>query len=80
MKEGGIPAVTAAAEDAGSRGFLRSIRTVERASYSTRIGNETAYTVFATSDLRGSLERNPAPTLVVTGENEVLARTRGWQT
>jgi pimeloyl-ACP methyl ester carboxylesterase len=82
LKEGGIPAVTAAAEE---RWFTAGFREkypdrVER-RMAELLANHTpsysaAYTVFATSDLGDRLSEITNPTLVVTGEHDVGSNTR----
>ncbi len=82
LKEGGIPAVTAAAEE---RWFTAEFRAkhperVERRMAELLANDPTsyaaAYTVFATSDLGDRLSEIRHPTLVVTGENDVGSNTR----
>ena len=82
LKEGGIAAITAAAEE---RWFTPEFR----ASHPDRVKRRmaellandavsymAAYTVFATSDLGHRLAEIQHPTLVVTGENDVGSNTR----
>jgi pimeloyl-ACP methyl ester carboxylesterase len=82
LKEGGIPAVTAAAED---RWFTAEFRAGQPERVAQRmaelLANDTpsyaaAYTVFATSDLGHRLGEIRHPTLVATGENDVGSNTR----
>jgi pimeloyl-ACP methyl ester carboxylesterase len=82
LEEGGIPAVTAAAEE---RWFTPEFRQqhperVEQRMAELRANDLTsykaAYRVFATSDLGHRLQDIPHPTLVVTGENDVGSNTR----
>lgn len=82
LKEGGIPAVTAAAED---RWFTAEFRAKHPERVAQRmaelLANDTpsyaaAYTVFATSDLGERLGEIRHPTLVATGENDVGSNTR----
>jgi pimeloyl-ACP methyl ester carboxylesterase len=82
LKESGIDAITAAAEE---RWFTPEFR----AKYPERVGRRMAellandpvsyaavYTVFATSDLGHRLTEIHHPTLIVTGENDVGSNTR----
>jgi pimeloyl-ACP methyl ester carboxylesterase len=82
LKEGGIPAVTAAAEE---RWFTPEFRAKYPERVAQRIAellaNDTAsyaaaYTVFATSDLGDRLSEIHHPTLVATGENDVGSNVR----
>ena len=82
LQEGGIPAVTAAAEE---RWFTEEFRArhPERvlARMTELLANDVpsyaaAYTVFATSDLGDRLGEIRHPTLIATGENDVGSNTR----
>lgn len=82
LKDKGIEAVTAAAED---RWFTPEFK----AKYPERVAQRmaellandrpsyaAAYTVFATGDLGDKLQRIELPTLIVTGENDVGSNVR----
>jgi pimeloyl-ACP methyl ester carboxylesterase len=82
LKEGGIPAVTAAAEE---RWFTPEFRARHPERVAQRMAEllandpasyAAAYTVFATSDLGNRLSEIGHPTLVATGENDVGSNTR----
>ncbi len=82
LREKGIAAITAAAED---RWFTPEFRAAHSDQVEKRmaelVNNDpeayaAAYTVFATSDLADRLEKITHPTLVITGENDVGSNTR----
>jgi pimeloyl-ACP methyl ester carboxylesterase len=82
LREGGIPAVTAAAEE---RWFTSKFRARHPERVAQRMAEllandptsyAAAYTVFATSDLGDRLGEIGHPTLVATGENDVGSNTR----
>jgi pimeloyl-ACP methyl ester carboxylesterase len=82
LKEGGIPAVTAAAED---RWFTVDFRARHPERVAQRMAEllandqssyAAAYTVFATSDLGQRLGEIRHPTLIATGENDIGSNTR----
>jgi pimeloyl-ACP methyl ester carboxylesterase len=82
LKKGGIPAVTAAAEE---RWFTPEFRQhhPERVAQRLRellandpVSYAAAYTVFATSDLGNEVGRIRHPTLIATGENDVGSNVR----
>jgi pimeloyl-ACP methyl ester carboxylesterase len=82
LKEGGIAAVTAAAEE---RWFTDEFRAKHPERVESRMAEllandpvsyAAAYTVFATSDLGNRLDEIRHATLVATGENDVGSNTR----
>jgi pimeloyl-ACP methyl ester carboxylesterase len=82
LKQGGIPAVTAAAEE---RWFTPEFRRQypERVAQRMRellandpVSYAAAYTVFATGDLGDRVGQIRLPTLVATGENDVGSNVR----
>ncbi len=82
LKEGGIAAVTTAAEE---RWFTPEFRAKHPERIQQRmtellandaVSYAAAYTVFATSDLGDRLSEIRHPTLVATGENDVGSNTR----
>jgi pimeloyl-ACP methyl ester carboxylesterase len=82
LKEGGIPAVTAAAEE---RWFTAEFRARHPERVQQRMAEllandvpsyAAAYTVFATSDLGDRLSEIRHPTLIATGEHDVGSNTR----
>lgn|SRR5262245_36511061 len=82
LDEGGIPAVTAAAED---RWFTPEFRAAHPERVARRMAElmandvpsyKAAYRVFATSDLGHRLQDIRHKTLIVTGENDVGSNTR----
>jgi len=82
LQEGGIAAVTAAAEE---RWFTSEFRAQHPERVKSRMAEllandpvsyAAAYTVFATSDLGDRLDEIRHPTLVATGENDVGSNTR----
>jgi 3-oxoadipate enol-lactonase len=82
LREGGIAAVTEAAEE---RWFTPEFRARHPARVAQRMAEllandftsySAAYTVFATSDLGDRLSEIHHPTLIVTGEHDVGSNTR----
>jgi pimeloyl-ACP methyl ester carboxylesterase len=82
LREGGIAAVTAAAEE---RWFTSEFRAQHPERVQQRMSEllandptsyAAAYTVFATSDLGDRLGEIRHPTLIATGENDVGSNTR----
>jgi pimeloyl-ACP methyl ester carboxylesterase len=82
LEQGGIPAVTAAAEE---RWFTPEFRAKHPERIALRMAEllandarsyAAAYTVFATSDLGDRLGEIGHPTLIATGENDVGSNTR----
>jgi (E)-2-((N-methylformamido)methylene)succinate hydrolase len=82
LREKGIAAITAAAED---RWFTPEFRAAHPDQVAKRMAEllrndptsyAAAYTVFVTSDLGERLHEIASPTLVVTGENDVGSNTR----
>ena len=82
LQEGGIAAVTAAAEE---RWFTAEFRAehpervkarMEELLANDPVSYAAAYTVFATSDLGDRLGEIRHPTLVATGENDIGSNTR----
>lgn len=82
LQEGGIAAVTAAAEE---RWFTAEFRAEHPERVQSRmvellandpVSYAAAYTVFATSDLGDRLDEIRHPTLIATGENDVGSNTR----
>lgn len=82
LSEGGIAAVTGAAEE---RWFTQEFRTRHPERVAQRMAEllandpqsyAAAYTVFATSDLGDRLQNIPHRTLIATGENDVGSNTR----
>src|SRR5215213_8706937 len=82
LKEGGIPAVTAAAEERWFTAEFRARHPERVAQRMTELlANDqpsyaAAYTVFAMSDLGNRLAEIRHPTLIATGENDVGSNTR----
>jgi pimeloyl-ACP methyl ester carboxylesterase len=82
LRDKGIAAITAAAED---RWFTAEFRAAHPEQLAQRMAEllkndpasyAAAYTVFATSDLGDRLREITHPTLVVTGENDIGSNTR----